>query len=1336
MTVSRPELAEKVLSSGAVADCAVLERPTDGATSLVVYAVPKPGADTVRTRRRVSASLLGAGATSVVLLKRVPRTDQGDPDPDALVGLPVLTPATLRAYAAKLKEEHPSTALDVELRPVDTEPDRFVPLDLDAPTPRAKPTSDASDDRSTPSPGPREAQAPREESLPVALTDCGELHLSEDDPRTVTEALLALPTAHPGAGVRVIGRDRDELLPPTVLLDRARRVLGGLRRRGLTPGTHAILQISDLAEYFPVLWACLLGGIRCVTITPPTSLAGESPELAKLADVWRRLRAPIITGTDHATTLAEAFHGSSGPSRDDIVPVADLEGHESSDDIHHAAPEDVAVFQLSSGSTDRPKIIQITHRAVIEMAVGCRARNRIRAGDVTFNWLPLDHVVPLVMFHLRDVVLGCLGVHAPTAHVAEDPLRWLDTLERYRVNHSWSPNFGYKMLGDALADAPDRIWDLSSVNSLLNAGEQCTMPVVRRFLERTSGFGLRPDAMVFSWGMAETATGIVFKFVTEERSSLSVDKDTLGGVLGFVDEGFDGDTVEFTNMGPPVPGARFRIVDDGGNVVTERVVGRLQARSGRVTPGYLDAPGTNAAAFTDDGWFETGDLAFITDGELVIAGRAKEQIVINGANFYCHDIEDVCGELPGVSNGLVAACGVPDEGTGSESLAILYVPDPSLRAEEDEVRRRISEAVAARFRLSAAYVVPLAETELPRTSSGKIQRAELVRRLVRGDFGAGPSSGEATVPACVHRPRWTPVPAVPGTAAEAPGPRLILTDTLGVAEHLPPAEGDVTVWAGDGFAELPGGYSVAPASAADWSRLRERLADTGLRWGTLVYLWSYLPAPDPEGGESSVREALALCGESLLSASRALLPLADENGAVLVTVSRQLRRVSGEERGCFPASVTSTLSAVLAAETTGLRALHVDLPGNAPADDAEALRSSLGFGDVGPEVAWRDGRPHTLALTPVAEDTTPRDALRRGGRYLVAGGTGGIGSVLLDDLARRYDARFLVVGRSAAARDEGPVRYRSVDVCDMDGLRKAVEKAETDWGQPLSGVLHFAEQAYRFRLLEEETDESWEQALRVKAWGTWNLAAIARERPECALVVFSSLLGFTPSVGFGAYSAASGLADALCDHLAAHTDTPVHSVLWGSWDDTGLNKGNPYGRAVRQKGLLTLTPREGRLFTRMVLRQPGGSYLVGLNGTAEATRHLVRSGDRLALERPVVVSEALDIDPPEITDAFGTGAEVLLTRPEEAPQPDHTPGTAVDEETLRLVEQVFRSVVSVPLERDRGFYELGIGSFQVLQVHSRLEAALGREISRTTIFEYPTINALAGHLAAGSATDK
>jgi acyl-CoA synthetase (AMP-forming)/AMP-acid ligase II len=194
-------------------------------------------------------------------------------------------------------------------------------------------------------------------------------------------------------------------------------------------------------------------------------------------------------------------------------------------------PADVALLQLSSGSTGKSKIIQMTHRGILEYVIGDRESTDFATGDVTFNWLPLDHVVPIVMFHLRRVFLGCTNIHAPTEMILAHPLLWFDLLEQHQVQHSWSPNFGYKLITEALRKQPGRHWNLSALKTLLNAGEQCTLPVMRDFLAATADFSITPDKLLLAWGMAEVCTAIVYKSFAAADSVHYVRKSSIGGAL-------------------------------------------------------------------------------------------------------------------------------------------------------------------------------------------------------------------------------------------------------------------------------------------------------------------------------------------------------------------------------------------------------------------------------------------------------------------------------------------------------------------------------------------------------------------------------------------------------------------------------------------------------------------------------------------------------------------------------------------------------------------------------------------------------------------------------------
>ncbi len=1340
------ELETVLLGLDEVRDCVAVHRAAvDGRTWTVIYFVPAGGpvggspggqaGELAGERARRVAAVAGRSATgpvAVVPVRRVPRSADGAPDLGALADVPVLTADTLRACAAEWR---------VGIEPAPVEPDVS-----------ALPIADRDADPGTgPGTGGRDTSAeaagvPAPSDAPPALAEGPALHVLPDDPETVTQAILESAERFPEIGVRIVSRDVDTFMGYPELLRRGRRVLGGLRAHGLRAGDHAILVIPSLTEYVPAVWACLLGGVTCVTVSAPASFETPSPVLDKLLHAWRALGRPAIV-TDDATAAAMAGLADR-QNEPALVPVrvSDLEQSPESDDVHHPDPSDVAVLALSSGSTGTPKVIQVTHRAIVRNALSSRQVDLIRPGETSFNWLPFDHVAPLVMYLLRDVVLGCSGIHAPTSTIAEQPLRWLDVLAKYRVEHTWSANFAYRLVAEALRDLPDDperrpAWDLSGVRTMLNAGEQCTPPVIREFVARTAPYGISDETIVHMWGMAETATGATCKFFATPRAVRRIDKSSLGGPL--VEAGADApaaDVLELMSMGPPAPGADVRVVGEDGAVLPEGTIGRFQVRSDRVTPGYLNNPKANAEAFTADGWFDTGDLAFLLDGEVVISGRAKELIVISGEKYYCHEIEDVCGGLEGVAAGRVAACGVPDPASGTEVLAIFFVPATPAGADTGpllETIDRIRAAVAKRIRLTATHVLPITEAEFPRTTSGKIQRAALVRRMAAGDFDELARSLDrargtgATVPRCVTRPVWRATEPRPTGEPALAGITLIFADDLGLADALPgvlPGTHAIVVRPGGSFARLPSGreYLIDPDSPGDWTALRDDLAARELTPGTLLYLWSYLPTPDPAARDrDEVAAAVDRCGRHLVSACRTLLG----PGTRLLTVSRALRRATGDEAVCYPAAQTPVIGATAARELPDVTAAHVDLAGADPAADARDLLAALRDRALRDgEIAWRDGRPYTRELAPVDELPGGRDAVVRGGRYLVTGGAGDVAETVVSALAERYGARFLLVGRRPADALAAPppayADYRAVDVCDAAALERAVAEAEAEWGAPLDGVLHLAD-SFRFRPLAEEDPADWDHARTPKVGGLLNVLDVVRRRPGARLTVFSSLLGHVSAAGCAAYGAGNAFADALIEH----TGGQAQSLAWGLWHGLGLNRDNPYESAVVRRGVLSLTAEQGRLLARFLLRQPGGVYYAGLNPASDEVRPLLSASEELALVHAVMVpgDEPAPAQTPTLVDPFGVRVAVARRNDETDPAGDGDSGDALspaERRALDVLADVFGAYAGRRVTLGDQLYEYGLGSIQMLQIHARLEAALGFELPRAALFEQPTIRDL------------
>ncbi|MEH1015031.1 MupA/Atu3671 family FMN-dependent luciferase-like monooxygenase [Micromonospora sp. CPCC 206060] len=587
---------------------------------------------------------------------------------------------------------------------------------------------------------------PAPSTRPPAISRGAEPPTDPDLPRTVGQALVRAAERFPTSGIHVVAADGQAVgLDYPTLLARGRGILAGLRARGVGPGDHAMLRISSDSEYFPALWGCLLGGIVPLTTAAPTSYDIDNPALDALGNTWRRLGGPVVIGgTDDLAGLYRS------PVRDRVVPVGDLDTPEGWGDPApvdgEPDPDDVALLQLSSGSTGQPKIIQLTHRGLAGYATGARHMLGIGSDDVLLNWLPLDHIAGLLLYPLGGAYLGATSVHVATELILPDPLRWLDLMESYRVTHSWAPNFGLRLVTDALADDPGRRWDLSALRRMVSGGEQCLPATFAAFVTAT---GVPAGVLTPAWGMSETATAITFDSYGAPGCRQRIRTASLGGDLAWATGTDDPARVaEFLSVGFPAPGTTLRIVDHDNRVLPEGRIGRLQLRSPRVTPGYLGDPEADRVAFPDGDWLATGDLAFMVDGRITVTGREKDLIILNGHNYLCHDIEQVAGAVPGVTDGLVAAFGVPDPRTGTEALVVCYVPDGRAGRSGPPVDQAVRAVVARRWQVVPARVVAVPAVEFPRTSGGKIQRAALRERFLAGGFdepaGPAPDAGRAS----------------------------------------------------------------------------------------------------------------------------------------------------------------------------------------------------------------------------------------------------------------------------------------------------------------------------------------------------------------------------------------------------------------------------------------------------------------------------------------------------------------------------------------------------------------------------------------------------------------
>eukprot|EP00927_Polykrikos_kofoidii_P050309 TRINITY_DN44218_c0_g1_i1.p1 TRINITY_DN44218_c0_g1~~TRINITY_DN44218_c0_g1_i1.p1 ORF type:complete len:862 (-),score=84.74 TRINITY_DN44218_c0_g1_i1:96-2681(-) len=566
---------------------------------------------------------------------------------------------------------------------------------------------------------------------PEGYSDGGPLCIEHAAPTQLAAALCRTADDCSEKGLTIYDTNmKPQRLTFAQLWSRAVRLSCGLRRLCVHGNDQVMFQIPSLSDHFATFWGCILGRVKPVAVAIPPSYEDSGHAVCmKICNTWQLLHGPlVVTTASHAPKL-ESLRSVPSMACMHIATVEDLDEPNSdiAEDPRALAlaidPADVAFYQLSSGSTGVPKCIQIAHRGVVAHIHGEAQFCNVSRDDVHLSFLPVDHVVPILTVHCCDVYHGCEEVQLEVASVVSEPLQWLRLLHEHRATRTWSPNFAFKLVADALRgeDTPVDAFDLSSCRYWMNAGEQVTIPVCEEFLDRVRSFGVQRNYMQPAFGMAESCTCMTYNNEYDQLPASRVGRST------------------FVNLGRPVPGVEIRITNEENCIVPEETVGRFQIRGAVITPGYKHNAKANEEAFVGDGWFNSGDLGFIKDGRLYLTGREKEMIIIRGANFYCHEIEDVVNALPSVLPTFSAAVSAHDPASGSESFAVFVVPShPSSRLDNSEAMGALVKAVRMQLvkhmSLTPSQVVPLRREEFPKTTSGKIQRGQLMRALRAGEY--------------------------------------------------------------------------------------------------------------------------------------------------------------------------------------------------------------------------------------------------------------------------------------------------------------------------------------------------------------------------------------------------------------------------------------------------------------------------------------------------------------------------------------------------------------------------------------------------------------------------
>lgn len=528
----------------------------------------------------------------------------------------------------------------------------------------------------------------------------------------IADLLTRAARNHPETGIGYCLGDSDspyEFHNHRELLHEALCLLTALRAEGLTPKDEVVLVLERQRQFLTAFWACVLGGFIPCPMSPQQ--ADRERWAEQLGHVNTLLERPLV--------LTDASLAAELPPVDGlrVTTVESLHGGDPAGTTHSAAAEDTALLVLTSGSTGNSKAVRLSHGNLLASMAGKNGHHRLTSADTTFNWVSFDHVAALLECHLLPLYTGACQWHAEASVILAEPLEFVRLLSRHRVTATFAPNFLLGRLN--AADLPPALadsLDLSPLRQLISGGEAVLGTTGRAFLDRFAPYGLGPRTLWPAFGMTETCAGSIYN-----QDFPEADRDQ-----------------EFAAVGTPVEGLRIRVVDEDDRVLPDGEAGELQLNGPMVTTGYHNNPRATAEAFTADGWFRTGDLGRITDGRLTLVGRSKDSVIVNGVNYFSHEIESALERLDGVARSYVAAFPIRPEHSDTEQVAIAFhaeIPDGD-EAALHRVLTAVRSTVVMRWGFRPGLILPLDKDAFPKTSLGKIQRALMRRRLEAGAYDA------------------------------------------------------------------------------------------------------------------------------------------------------------------------------------------------------------------------------------------------------------------------------------------------------------------------------------------------------------------------------------------------------------------------------------------------------------------------------------------------------------------------------------------------------------------------------------------------------------------------
>ncbi len=545
---------------------------------------------------------------------------------------------------------------------------------------------------------------------------------------TLSEALDYAACGNTGSNFYSGRGHLTHVLPYAELQSQSKNLAKRLNGLGLQRGSRIALVADTTPDFLRFFFACQYAGLIPVPLPISIHLGGHEVYVKQLARLLESCQASIAMAPEGfvpfleeaATELNLQLIG--GPEtfaslEESQIPLQPLESHE------------LAYIQYTSGSTRWPRGVEVTQSAVMTNLAGIIQHGlKVQTGDRCVSWLPFYHDMGLVGFVLGPMASQLSVDYLSTRDFAMRPRQWLKLMTNSKATISFSPSFGYELCVRRLReDSSSESYDLSAWRIAGVGAETIRADSLGRFAKALEPSGFNQQAFLACYGMAECSLAISFAPLHSGISVDLVDADELSNnrLASPISSSVIGDeearVSKFVNCGVPLPGYEVEIRDDMGIALSDRESGTIYVRGASTMTGYFNDPVLTQEALSEDGWLNTGDIGYWIDGSLVIIGRSKDMIIINGRNIWPQDLEYVAEQQPEVRPGDSSAFSV--SGPDGDEVAIMVVQCRETNSEKrDDLIHRLGSRIQKELSIPS-YIELIPPRTLPRTSSGKLSRS-------------------------------------------------------------------------------------------------------------------------------------------------------------------------------------------------------------------------------------------------------------------------------------------------------------------------------------------------------------------------------------------------------------------------------------------------------------------------------------------------------------------------------------------------------------------------------------------------------------------------------------